>query len=191
MIGSDEGREIGGEIGCRPGPSVEGDPTRDRVGRGTTMSGAAWARVGAILGGLAVVAGTFGAHGLEGKVEPGDLETFEVGVRYQMYHAFALIAVGLLAMRSGPGPGSSRALSASGWLFLVGSIVFPGSLYLLVLAGGTADWLGMIAPIGGLAFIAGWFSLASACRADRLGPRAGFEELAGAGVGAGDPQRVA
>ncbi|QDV34252.1 DUF423 domain-containing protein [Tautonia plasticadhaerens] len=159
------------------------------------MGGAAWVRVGAILGGLAVVAGTFGAHGLEGKVEPGDLETFEVGVRYQMYHAFALIAVGLLAMRTGLGSGSasgaSRALSASGWLFLVGSIVFPGSLYLLVLAGGTADWLGMIAPIGGLALIAGWFAMASACRADRFGPGAGAEELDGAGVGAEDPQRVA
>ena len=128
------------------------------------MNGATWARIGAILGGLAVVAGTFGAHGLEGKVEPRALQTFEIGVRYQMYHALALVAVGLLSLRTG----SNRALSAAGWFFLVGSIVFPGSLYLLVLAGGTAQWLGGIAPIGGTAFILGWFTLAAACRPDRF-----------------------
>jgi uncharacterized membrane protein YgdD (TMEM256/DUF423 family) len=92
------------------------------------MNGAGWARTGAILGAVAVIAGTFGAHGLEGKVDPDALETFEIGVRYQMFHALALLAVGLLALRIGP----SRVISAAGWLFLFGSIVFPGSLYLLV-----------------------------------------------------------
>jgi uncharacterized membrane protein YgdD (TMEM256/DUF423 family) len=152
------------------------------------MSGAAWARIGAILGGLAVIAGTFGAHGLEGKVEPDALETFEVGVRYQMYHAFALIGVGLIAMRSGPR--SSRALTAAGWLFLIGSIVFPGSLYLLVLAGGTANWLGMIAPIGGLAFIGGWVSFAVACGPELIGSKAGAGPMVGSGVRAEDRHRV-
>lgn len=152
------------------------------------MNGASWARIGAILGGVAVMAGTFGAHGLEGKVEPKALQTFEIGVRYQMYHALALLAVGLLALRTGP----SRTLSAAGWLFLIGSIVFPGSLYLLVLAGGTANWLGMIAPIGGTAFIAGWFTMAAACRSDRLGaPKTSEPISASSGIRAEDPQQVA
>ncbi|RUL85563.1 DUF423 domain-containing protein [Tautonia sociabilis] len=149
------------------------------------MSGASWARIGAIVGAVAVIAGTFGAHGLKGKVEPADLETFEVGVRYQMDHAIALIAVGLLAMRVGP----TRGLSAAGWLFLIGAIVFPGSLYLLVLAGGTADWLGMIAPIGGSAFIAGWFVLASSLRTDRGRSPSDSGAMAGAGAWAGQERR--
>lgn len=149
------------------------------------MNGAGWARIGAILGAVAVMAGTFGAHGLEGKVEPKALQTFEIGVRYQMYHALALLAVGLLALRAGP----SRAISAAGWLFLFGSIVFPGSLYLLVLAGGAANWLGMITPIGGVAFIAGWISLAVGCRADRLGPPKACLDDGSPSVAAGDPQR--
>ncbi|WP_169975981.1 DUF423 domain-containing protein [Tautonia rosea] len=149
------------------------------------MNGAGWARIGAILGGVAVIAGTFGAHGLEGKVEPKALETFEIGVRYQMYHALALLAVGLLALRAGP----SRAISAAGWLFLFGSIVFPGSLYLLVLAGGTANWLGMITPIGGVAFVAGWITLANACRPERLGPPKVSLDETSTRVAAGDPQR--
>lgn len=152
------------------------------------MSGATWARIGAILGGLAVIAGTFGAHGLEGKVEPRSLQTFEIGVRYQMYHAVALIAVGLIAMRAGPG----RTINAAGWLFLAGSIIFPGSLYLLVLAGGSANWLGMIAPLGGVSLIAGWFTLAAACRADRLGaPKSSSSFDEATSISAGDPQRVA
>lgn len=150
------------------------------------MNGAGWARIGAILGAVAVIAGTFGAHGLEGKVDPDALETFEIGVRYQMFHALALLAVGILALRTGP----SRVISAAGWLFLFGSIVFPGSLYLLVLAGGTAKWLGMIAPIGGTALIAGWISLAVACRADRLGPPKACLDDGSAGVVSQDPQRV-
>lgn len=152
------------------------------------MNGAAWARIGAILGGLAVIAGTFGAHGLEGKVEPSDLETFEIGVRYQMYHAFALIGVGLIAMRAGPR--ASRALTAAGWLFLFGSIVFPGSLYLLVLAGGTANWLGMIAPIGGFAFIGGWMAFALACGPELIGSKAGAERKVGSENVVEDPLRV-
>jgi uncharacterized membrane protein YgdD (TMEM256/DUF423 family) len=151
------------------------------------MNGARWARIGAILGAVAVIAGTFGAHGLEGRVDPDALETFEIGVRYQMYHALALLAVGLLALRTGP----SRLISASGWLFLFGSIVFPGTLYLLVLAGGTANWLGMITPIGGVGFVFGWITLAAACRADRLGPPKECLDGGATRVGAQDPQRVA
>ena len=151
------------------------------------MSGANWARIGAILGGIAVIAGTFGAHGLEGRVEPERIETFEVGVRYQMYHALALVLVGLLAMRAGRG----GALSAAGWLFLAGAIVFPGSLYALVLAGGTADWLGAVAPIGGTAFILGWFALAASCRSEAIGPKGMATASEAPGVASGDPQQVA
>lgn len=151
------------------------------------MSGATWARIGAIVAGLAVVTGAFGAHGLEGKVDPERLGTWEIGSRYQMYHGLALIAVGLLAMRAGP----SRSLTVAGGCFLFGIVVFSGTLYALVLAGGTADRLGAITPIGGLGLIAGWFALAVACRTDVLGAKPGSLITTHAGVPAEDPQRVA
>jgi uncharacterized membrane protein YgdD (TMEM256/DUF423 family) len=81
------------------------------------------------------------------------LATFEVGVRYQMYHAFALIAVAWACARW---PGAASA--AAGWLFVAGTVLFSGSLYVLALSG--ARWLGMVAPLGGLAFLAGWACLA-------------------------------
>ena len=150
------------------------------------MNGTSWARLGAISGGLAVIAGTFGAHVLEDRVEPDDLETFEIGVRYQMYHALALLAVGLIAIRTGP----TRAVAVSGWSMLLGSILFPGSLYLLALAGGTADWLGMVAPIGGIAFIVGWFAMASAARGLATPVKWSMEAEASPGVPAEDPRHV-
>ena len=150
------------------------------------MTGANWARIGAISGGLAVIAGTFGAHVLDGRVEPEDLGTFEIGVRYQMFHALALLAIGLLEMRTGP----TRALGVAGWSMLLGSILFPGSLYLLVLAGGTADWLGMVAPIGGIALIVGWFALAAALRAPSTSWKAAMAVETSSGVPAEDPRRV-
>jgi uncharacterized membrane protein YgdD (TMEM256/DUF423 family) len=112
-----------------------------------------WLVTGAALGGLAVVLGAFGAHGLKARVEPELLAVFETGVRYHMYHALALLAVGLAAAKR-----TGRWLSAAGWLFVAGIGVFSGSLYLMTLTGGR--WLGAITPIGGVAFILGWATLA-------------------------------
>lgn len=98
---------------------------------------------------LAVVFGAFGAHALRAKLAPDMLETFEVAVRYQMYHSLGLIAVAWAASRW-----QNQLTTASGWCFFAGILIFSGSLYLLTLTG--VRWLGAITPIGGLAFIAGW-----------------------------------
>jgi uncharacterized membrane protein YgdD (TMEM256/DUF423 family) len=105
--------------------------------------------LGALLAGLAVAAGAFAAHGLKSRIEPDMLVIFETGARYQMYHAFALIAV---AWASARWPQS--AAPAAGWLFIAGILIFSGSLYLLAVTG--MRWLGAITPIGGVAFLAGW-----------------------------------
>lgn len=110
--------------------------------------------IASILGGLAVALGAFGAHALAGRVEPRLLEVFETGVRYHFYHALALVAV---VVAIGRWPENSLPAMA-GWLFVVGIVVFSGSLYLMTLTG--ARWLGAITPIGGVAFIAGWVCLA-------------------------------
>ncbi len=109
--------------------------------------------IGAISAFIAVAAGAFGAHGLKSRLSPEMLATFEVGVRYQMYHAFALI-VAAWAQTRWP----SSFVAASGWFFVIGTVLFSGSLYLLSLTG--ARWLGAITPLGGLAFLAGWLCLA-------------------------------
>jgi len=102
---------------------------------------------------IAVALGAFGAHGLRARIVPDMLTTFEIGVRYQMYHALALLAVGAVAGRLPPG-----AVSAAGWLFVAGTVIFSGSLYTLALTG--QRWLGAVTPLGGLAFLAGWAVLA-------------------------------
>jgi len=102
---------------------------------------------------IAVVAGAFGAHGLKNKLAPDLLNIFEVGARYQMYHAIGLIIVAIASGRLD----SATSLWA-GWLFIGGTILFSGSLYALSLTG--TRWLGAITPIGGLMFIAGWACLA-------------------------------
>jgi uncharacterized membrane protein YgdD (TMEM256/DUF423 family) len=102
-----------------------------------------------------VAAGAFGAHALKSRLTPEMLAVFDVGVRYQMYHAFALIACAWAATKW---PGT--LVNASGWLFVAGTIVFSGSLYGLSLSG--VRWLGAITPFGGLAFLAGWICLAVA-----------------------------
>ena len=109
--------------------------------------------LGSISGFLGVALGAFGAHALKARLDTDLLSTFEVGVRYQMYHAFALLAVGWAQTRW-PGP----VLNASGWLFVAGTVFFSGSLYVLSLSG--LRWLGAIAPVGGAALLAGWLCLA-------------------------------
>ena len=109
--------------------------------------------VGSLLGFLGVVLGAFGAHALKGNLGADQLLVFEVGVRYQMYHAFALLAAAW-AYTKWPG----KSLIASGWLFIVGTVLFSGSLYAMSLSG--VRWLGVITPFGGLAFVAGWLCMA-------------------------------
>jgi uncharacterized membrane protein YgdD (TMEM256/DUF423 family) len=116
-----------------------------------------WATVGAVLGGLAVALGAFGAHALRARLDAGDLATFETAARYQMYHGLALLAVAWLADRA-----PSRAADTAGWAFVIGIILFSGSLYLLTLGG--LRWMGAVTPLGGVSFLIGWINLALAAR---------------------------
>lgn len=109
--------------------------------------------LGAVTAGLGVALGAFGAHGLTGRVTPERLEVFKAAVQYHLIHALALLAVSWVATQW---PG--WAVQASGYLFLVGIVLFSGSLYLLVLT--DTSWLGAITPFGGIAFIVGWGLLA-------------------------------
>jgi len=110
---------------------------------------------GAVAGLVGVGFGAFGAHGLRDRLSPDMLAVFETGVRYHMYHALALLLTAALAPRL---PG--KAIVAAGWLFMLGIVLFSGSLYLLAVTG--VRTLGAITPFGGLAFLAGWTSLAVA-----------------------------
>ena len=109
--------------------------------------------LGALFGFLSVAAGAFGAHALQRRLPHDLLTVFETGARYQMYHALALVLVGLLAARA-----PSAALHAAGWLFVAGVALFSGSLYALALSG--VRVLGAVTPVGGLCFLAGWALLA-------------------------------
>jgi len=102
---------------------------------------------------LAVALGAFGAHALKARLAADMLAVFEVGVRYQMAHALALLAVGWACTRW---PGGT--VTTSGWLFVAGTVLFSGSLYVLALTG--ARWLGAVTPIGGVAWLAAWLCLA-------------------------------
>jgi uncharacterized membrane protein YgdD (TMEM256/DUF423 family) len=110
--------------------------------------------LGAVLALLAVAFGAFGAHILQARIPAERLVTFETAARYQMYHAFALIVVGLAFDRLAAGP----ALW-SGRLFAAGVVIFCGSLYGLAL--GAPRWFGAVAPLGGLCFMTGWLLLAA------------------------------
>ena len=110
--------------------------------------------VGSVLGFLGVAIGAFGAHGLKNRLSPEMLAVFEVGVRYQMYHVFALLIV---AAAIGPA-GQARLLTIAGWSFIAGILIFSGSLYALALTGTTT--FGAITPVGGLGFLIGWACLA-------------------------------
>lgn len=105
------------------------------------------------LGGLLTVAfGAFAAHGLRHQISPEMLLVFNKGVLYQGLHALALLATGIMSTRN-----ASRALSTAGWSFLLGIVLFSGSLYLLAMTG--SSWLGILTPVGGISFLVGWFSL--------------------------------
>ena len=112
--------------------------------------------IASILGALSVAGGAFGAHALKGKLTETALGSFETGVRYQMYHAIALLLVALLITQHP----DAKTLVATGWCFVAGVVLFSGSLYGLSLFGIKA--LGPVTPLGGVAFIAGWLCLALA-----------------------------
>ena len=107
----------------------------------------------AAAGALAVVLGAFGAHGLRGRIEERLFETFQTAVEYQMYHSLALMMVAIL-MREW---GRSLALDIASYAFILGVLLFSGSLYGLVLT--NMEWLGPVTPVGGLCFIVGWSAL--------------------------------
>ena len=114
--------------------------------------------IGSVLAGLGVILGAFGAHKLKELVAPESVATYQTGVQYQMYHAFALLIIGLLAERY-----SSSLLNWAGFFFGAGIVLFSGSLYLLVSLKAMnkvgVSGIGLITPIGGLLFIVGWILL--------------------------------
>ena len=105
--------------------------------------------IGALSAFIAVGAGAFGAHILRGRITPDLFAIFETATQYQMYHALGLLAIAV-AIARWPG----NLLPIAGWLFVGGTVIFSGSLYLLSITG--TRWLGAITPIGGLLFLAGW-----------------------------------
>jgi len=110
--------------------------------------------LGSLFGLLAVIIGAFGAHGLEDSISAHALARYHTGVEYQFYHVAALLCLGTLSLKYDTTP---RLLKVSGVAFVAGIILFSGSLYLYALTGITK--FGMVTPIGGLAFIAGWICL--------------------------------
>ncbi len=109
--------------------------------------------IGAINAFLSVALGAFGAHALEGKISAKYIETWNTGVQYQMFHAIGILIIGVMLGNLAP----SSLLSWSGWLMLVGTILFSGSLYVLSLSG--IKVLGAITPLGGVSFLAAWVLL--------------------------------
>jgi uncharacterized membrane protein YgdD (TMEM256/DUF423 family) len=112
--------------------------------------------IGALLTGIAVVLGAFAAHSLKAILTVESLAVFETGVRYQMYHAFATIIAGILYKEN-----NSKPLLLAGKLFILGILLFSGSLYLLTaiktMQANNFLWVGAVTPLGGVAFIIGWF----------------------------------
>ena len=105
--------------------------------------------IGCVVAGVGVAAGAFGAHMLKTILEPPMLAAYDTATRYQMYHAFGMVLVGIV-MRVY----DDRRLAMAGWLFATGMVLFCGSLYGIALAG--LKWLGPVTPLGGLTFILGW-----------------------------------
>ena len=115
-----------------------------------------------LLGSLSVALGAFGAHALKRHIPYDALNIFETAVRYQFYHVFALLGTGILYHNF-----SNKFIKWAGILFILGIVIFSGSLYLLTIIKGTAltgyDWVGAITPLGGLCFILGWIFLFAGC----------------------------
>ena len=116
--------------------------------------------LGAVFAGLGVAAGAFAAHALKSVLTPELLAAFETGVRYQVYHALALLFVGTWTS-----DGGTIWARRAGWLFVAGIALFSGSLYLLALSG--LRWVGALTPVGGVALIGGWICLVVACVSNR------------------------
>ncbi len=110
----------------------------------------------ALLAGLAVAAGAFASHALRSQLSERSLQIFETAARYQMYHALALALVALWL--EGTKTGSEKILRLTGYAFIVGTVLFSGSLYGLSVSG--ISWLGAITPLGGAAYLCGWFCFA-------------------------------
>lgn len=117
----------------------------EHIGLGTVAK--SYLIIGALLAGLAVVLGAFGAHGLKSLLTSQQLNAFEIGVRYQMYHALALLILPALSITSTWG-------NRVAFCFVVGTVLFSGSLYALSVSG--IKWFGPITPVGGMFFIVGW-----------------------------------
>lgn len=117
-----------------------------------------WFSLGALNGALAVGFGAFGAHGLQNKVGPTELAAFQTGAQYHMYHALALLGVGWLLSKVP----TSQIGQVAGWAFLLGTLLFSGSLYVLGITESRS--LVLFTPIGGVFFLCGWISLALAAR---------------------------
>lgn len=118
-----------------------------------------WLVTASLLAGLAVAAGAFGAHGLKKLVEPQFVDTFKTGAQYQFYHALAIGFATIISQFI-----DNQWIKRVNWSFLLGIILFSGSLYILtlgkVLATEGVNWVGVITPLGGLFFLVGWLSLA-------------------------------
>lgn len=112
-----------------------------------------WLIIGALGGMFTVILGAFGAHGLEGALPERQLIWWQKGVAYQGFHSLAILIIGLLLLQR-----PATGLKLAGWLFLAGILLFSGSLYVMALSGYRS--LGMVTPLGGLAFIGGWCCLA-------------------------------
>jgi len=111
--------------------------------------------IGSVLGFIGVALGAFGAHALKARLSPDTLTVFETGVRYQMYHVFAVLIVAAAIGQMG----RAHLLVVAGWSFVAGIVLFSGSLYALTLTG--VGGLGAITPLGGLLFLIGWAALAT------------------------------
>lgn len=109
--------------------------------------------VGALIAALTVAAGAFGAHALRGTISPERLATFETAIQYAMFHVTGILVVAILGQRL-----ERRWAHASGWLFIIGVVLFCGAVAALSVGG--PRWLGMVAPVGGTALILGWICLA-------------------------------
>jgi uncharacterized membrane protein YgdD (TMEM256/DUF423 family) len=110
-----------------------------------------WIAMAAVSGTLAVIAGAFGAHGLRERLDPTQIAAWTTASQYHLLHSVVLLALALYGMQA------ERSIRLPGGLFLVGIVLFSGSIYLLLLTG--QRWLGPVTPLGGLCLIAGWLSL--------------------------------